>query len=261
MFLFAHDEYRTRRMAHDAFGCAAQHRVLQAGVAMSGYNNQVHLQSTRSVADLLEWFSEPNQRFLDQTRFDRLAFAKQIELCPEDPGNPVVLREQRKIGEVRRSDRFDDVKQSNFRAKLLGERQRITERFPGGLGKVDRHKDGFQFEARGRSFAQRTRADSLSQHAHTGSALHPTSHLRNFCFHRRTSVLVLCANLGESANEHYTSVANHRPFFDRRGADLENWCVPTFDYGGDRWCAMKPRSEGLGGGVWGHGGAQERAIP
>ena len=78
------------------------------------------------------------------------------------------------------------MKQSNFRAKLLGERQRITERFPGGLGKVDRHKDGFQFEARGRSFAQRSRADSLSQHAHTGSALHPTKHLRNLCFHRRT---------------------------------------------------------------------------
>src|SRR5438046_2829860 len=120
MFLFAHDEYRTRRMAHDAFGCAAQHRVLQAGVAMSGNNNEVHLQSARCVADLLEWLSESNQRFLDQTRFDRLAFAQQIELCPEDPGNPVVLR----------------------------------------------------------------------------------------------------GNLDESANEHYTSVANHRPFFDRRAAEI-----------------------------------------
>ncbi len=52
-FVFSHDQDRTRRVLHDAFGGAAEKQMLQAGMTARRCDDQIYLEPSRKLADFV----------------------------------------------------------------------------------------------------------------------------------------------------------------------------------------------------------------
>jgi len=198
--------------ADDALGRGIRHRVLHTSVVVGGNDDQVRFQFFGSFANFLGW---------DATADQAVASAPRIELPPFDgvemflaPLYGARIRSQpnnRTVPKVRGgSDRFDHVQQQQPRAELAGERLRVARRDLRWRGEIDRQKDRSELDRGERGPGLRRTTLSRQARVIPGPgwfAVVPR-------FHGQILFRFSAPNLAASPKGHYTSVVNHRPFFE-----------------------------------------------
>ena len=139
MFFFANNEYRTRCRAHDALGCAADAKMLPAGVAVGRDDDQVGVAFLRKLNNFVRRHAGPDCRpdagnvsVADVSRNRTQSFfrARKIDLRKNGRN-----RGQTHVG------RFQNVKESEFRAELFGATAGEIQSILRCRRKIDRRQD------------------------------------------------------------------------------------------------------------------------
>ena len=129
-------------MAHDAFGGAPNQRVFESCVTVGGNHDEVSAHVARRVDDFLERAAIAHERFAKKVRSQpglaKDAIQPRFALAHDFI---IFYRQRKRLRKIGYTQRFDDMKDIDARAKLLSQGHRILQGLFGRLGKIHRDED------------------------------------------------------------------------------------------------------------------------
>jgi hypothetical protein len=150
MFALAHDQHRTRRVAHDPLGGAAELKMLQSGKAVRGDDDEVNASRFRHLRDFMKRLAERDDGFGVNPAGAGALPAQLVQPCLRLLAQPIVLLQRGfDAEEIINGIEFDDVQEDEVRLEWLRKRDGVGQRLLGAVGKIQRHENFLRRECSG----------------------------------------------------------------------------------------------------------------